>query len=297
MTPTDVGPVGFVGLGNMGGALAANLVERGHDALAYDAVGSARCPEGATFVNGIAALARNCPIVVLSLPDGTASEAVCSEIAATEQRITTHVIDTSTIGLAAATTIDAFLTGKHIGYVDAPVSGGVAGAKARTLFLMYAGSDGACTAVESLLADLTDRRRRVGDRPGMAQALKLANNFLSATTLAATSEAIAFGVAAGLDMATMLEVLNESSGRSAATADKFPDHVLTGRYAAGFANTLMAKDLGLYREAVGAQQGPDAIATVTGEIWRRFADSDPGVDFTRIYPFVHDDGTGLSPNG
>jgi 3-hydroxyisobutyrate dehydrogenase len=286
MTPGDVGPVGFVGLGNMGGALAANLVERGHDVFACDAAGSARCPEGATFVNDIAALARNCPIVVLSLPDGTASEAVCREVATTDQRNTTHVIDTSTIGLAAATTINALLTDQHIGYVDAPVSGGVAGAKARTLFLMYAGSDGACTAAEPVLADMTERRQRVGNQPGMAQALKLANNFLSATALAATSEAIAFGVAAGLDMATMLDVLNASSGRSAATADKFPEHVLTGRYASGFANTLMAKDLGLYRDAVGAQHGPDDVATVTAEVWRRFVEGEPGVDFTRIYPFV-----------
>ena len=76
-----------------------------------------------------------------------------------------------------------------------------------------------------MLAGLSDRRRRVGDRPGMAQALKLANNFLSATALAATSEAIAFGLSVGLDMATMLEVIDASSGQSAATSDKFPNHV------------------------------------------------------------------------
>ena len=77
----------------------------------------------------------------------------------------------------------------------------------------------------------------------MAQALKLANNFLSATALAATSEAIAFGLSVGLDMGTMIEVIDGSSGQSAATSDKFPNHVLTGRYGAGFANSLMAKDL------------------------------------------------------
>ena len=93
----------------------------------------------------------------------------------------------------------------------------------------------------------------------MAQALKLANNFLSATTLAATSEAIAFGLSVGLDMATMLEVLDASSGRSGATSDKFPNHVLTGRYAAGFANSLMAKDVRLYLGAVEAQGGPAVL--------------------------------------
>ena len=96
----------------------------------------------------------------------------------------------------------------------------------------------------------------------MAQALKLANNFLSATALAATSEAVAFGLSVGLEMGVMLDVLNVSSGQSAATTDKFPNHVLTGRYAAGFTNTLMAKDLQLYlgrgrvaRNTVGAGTG------------------------------------------
>ena len=133
---------------------------------------------------------------------------------------------------------------------------------------------------------LSDRRHRVGDRPGMGQAMKLANNFLSATTLAATSEAIAFGLSEGLDMATMLEVLNDASGRSAATSDKFPNHVLTGRYAAGFTNSLMAKDVQLYLRAVEERGGPASIGAVTASVWERFAAAEPGADFTRIYPFV-----------
>jgi 3-hydroxyisobutyrate dehydrogenase len=120
----------------------------------------------------------------------------------------------------------------------------------------------------------------------MAQALKLANNFLSASTLAATSEAVAFGVSMGLDMGTMLDVVNSSSGQSAATSDKFVNHVLTGRYAAGFANSLMSKDLQLYLGAVDAQGSPSVLAQVTAEVWERFASSQPGADFTRIYPFV-----------
>ena len=120
----------------------------------------------------------------------------------------------------------------------------------------------------------------------MAQALKLANNFLSATALAATSEAIAFGLSVGLDMATMIEVIDGSSGQSAATSDKFPQHVLTGRYGAGFANSLMAKDLKLYLGAVEAQGVPSVLGRVTESVWERFASEEPGADFTRIYPFV-----------
>ena len=120
----------------------------------------------------------------------------------------------------------------------------------------------------------------------MAQALKLANNFLSATALAATSEAVAFGLSVGLDMGTMLEVLNASSGQSAATTDKFPNHVQSDRYSSGFANSLMSKDVALYLRAVETQGVASTIGRVTASIWERFAASEPGVDFTRIFPFV-----------
>jgi 3-hydroxyisobutyrate dehydrogenase len=90
-------------------------------------------------------------------------------------------------------------------------------------------------------------------------------------------------------MATMLDVLNASSGQSAATRDKFPDHVLTGRYAAGFTNDLMAKDLRLYLNAVEAEDGPAVLGPITAAVWDRFAAAEPGADFTRIFPFVAGD--------
>ena len=216
----------------------------GHDVVSHDVAGPERNPDGAAFVDDVAQLAGRADVVVLSLPDGAVSEQVAGEIAGAPERRVTAVVDTSTIGVAAARAID--------GSPDARP------ASATSTRRCPAGSPGrgrgrcrsctpartrACRAVEPVLAGLSDRRRRVGDRPGMAQALKLANNFLSATALAATSEAIAFGLSVGLDMATMLEVIDGSSGQSAATSDKFPNHVLTGRYGAGFANSLMAKDL------------------------------------------------------
>jgi len=280
--------VGVVGLGNMGSALAANLVGAGHTVVTHDLAGPGRSPVGAAFVSAVADLAGSVDTIVLSLPDGAASERVAVEISRTPDRRARSVVDTSTIGPDAARTTAAVLAGADpaVAYVDAPVSGGVAGARARTLQVMYAGPAAACAAVEPVLAGLSDRRQRVGDRPGLAQALKLANNFLSATALAATSEAIAFGRAAGLDMATMLAVLDASSGRSAATADKFPNHVATERYAAGFAAALMAKDVRLYLRSVEAEGGAAAIGRVTAEVWERFAATEPGADFTRIYPFV-----------
>jgi 3-hydroxyisobutyrate dehydrogenase len=279
-------PIGFIGLGNMGSVLAGNLVEAGYEVVTHDAAGPGRNPVGAEFAADVAHVAGRAEVIILSLPDGSASEQVSGAIAEAPQRRVTHVVDTSTIGVAAAQAIDGLLGSAGLSFVDAPVSGGIAGARARTLSVMYAGGEAACEAVEPVLAGLSDRRRRVGDRPGMAQALKLANNFLSATALAATSEAVAFGLSVGLDMATMLEVIDSSSGQSAATSDKFPHHVLTGRYAAGFANSLMAKDMRLYMGAVEAQDVPSVLGSVTASVWERFAAEEPGADFTRIYPFV-----------
>ena len=278
--------VGFVGLGNMGRVLASNLVTSGHAVVAHDALGPERAPERAEYASTVAEVAQRAPVVVLSLPDGAASTQVVGEILGADDRHTTHVVDTSTIGVPTAKRLGEQLAARGVAYVDAPVSGGVAGARARTLAVMYAGTDDACLEVEPVLAGLSDRRHRVGDRPGLAQAMKLANNFLSATALAATSEAVAFGLSEGLDMATMLEVLNGASGRSAATSDKFPNHVLTGRYASGFTNSLMAKDVDLYLRAVDDRGGSASIAAVTASVWERFAIAEPGADFTRIYPFV-----------
>ncbi len=283
MTPATVG---FVGLGNMGSALASNLVASGLAVVVNDALGPARAPKGAAYVEDVAEVARRAEVVVLSLPDGAASAQVAGAIMAVGDRRTTHVVDTSTIGPDAARSVAAALADTGVAYVDAPVSGGVAGARSRTLFVMYAGSDDACARVEPVLAGLSERRHRVGDRPGMGQALKLANNFLSAAALAATSEAIAFGRAAGLDMGTMLQVLNQSSGRSAASSDKFPDQILTERYAAGFSNSLMARDVRLYLRAVEELSGPRSMGAVTASVWEDFDRSEPGADFTRIFPFV-----------
>ena len=281
-----VDTVGVVGLGHMGSVLTGNLVDAGYDVMSHDVSGPGQSPVGAEFVSDATQLARRADVVMFSLPDGDASEQVARTIAEDPQRRVTHVVDTSTVGVAAARAIDGLLSGAGVAYVDAPVSGGVAGARARTLLVMYAGTDSACRVVEPVLAGLSDRRWRVGDRPGMAQALKLANNFLSATALAATSEAIAFGLSVGLDMETMLEVIDASSGQSAASRDKFPNHVLTGRYAAGFANSLMSKDLKLYVGAVETQGAPSVLGSVTESVWEQFAAAEPGADFTRIFPFV-----------
>ena len=131
--------VGVVGLGNMGAALATNLVGAGHEVVTHDVAGPERSPDGARFVADLAAVGRDADVVVLSLPDGTVAEQVAGDLAAAPERRVAHIVDTSTIGVAAARAIDALLAEAGVAYVDAPVSGGVAGARARTLSVMYAG--------------------------------------------------------------------------------------------------------------------------------------------------------------
>jgi 3-hydroxyisobutyrate dehydrogenase-like beta-hydroxyacid dehydrogenase len=278
--------VGFVGLGNMGSALASNLVTAGLTVAGYDAAGADRAPVGVRFVPSVADLVQWADVLIFSLPNGDVSERVAQQVIESCQRRVTHIVEMSTIGVATAQNIADRLGQVGLSYVDAPVSGGPAGARARTLAIMYAGLDEDCTRVEPVLARLSDRRYRVGDRPGLGQAMKLANNFLSATALAATSEAVAFGRSVGLDMARMLQVLGASSGQNTAVTDKFPNQVLTGRYASGFSNSLMLKDLQHYLRAVEERGGPRSIGVVTTSVWKEFAAKEPGADFTRIYPYV-----------
>ena len=126
----------------------------------------------------------------------------------------------------------------------------------------------------------------VGTTPGQGQAMKLLNNFVSATALAATSEAVVLGSRLGLDLPQMVAVLNASSGRTTASSDKFPRSVIPGTYDFGFAGTLMAKDVALYLAAAAADGAPRQIAECVGEVWNRFATAYPDADFTYIYQYV-----------
>ena len=176
--------VGVIGLGNMGAELANNLVQAGFDVVTHDVAGPTRNPAGAAFVESPAAVAERAEAVVLSLPNGAISAEVAAALAAAPDRAVTVVIDTSTIGPDAARSIAAALAEAGVGYVDAPVSGGAAGARARTLTVMYSGTPDAAAAASAVIEGLSDRRFHVGDAAGLAQAVKLANNFLSATALA-----------------------------------------------------------------------------------------------------------------
>ena len=290
MTPRAIG---FVGLGNMGGPMATNLAASGQDIVVYDAAGTqARAPRGARLAASSAALAGDVETIHLCVPDGRASESIARDVAAVAGRRTRLVVDHSTIGIAAARRVHALLSDHGIEYVDAPISGGVSGAVDATLAIMYSGPDSTLEELKPVFERIAGNVFHVGRRSGQGQAMKLLNNFLSATAMAATAEAVAFGVAQDLDMAMILKVVNASSGRNTATSDKFPRRVLTERYDAGFSSTQFNKDLGLYRDAADTVGTARPVSPAVQDLWRRFESADPGADITRMYPFVRDDRDG-----
>ena len=124
------------------------------------------------------------------------------------------------------------------------------------------------------------------DKPGQGQAIKLLNNFLSATALAATSEAIAFGTGQGIEMKTILDIVNASTGRNTATDDKFPRRIMHGKYDAGFTAKLQLKDIRLYLDNARAAGITDEIASVVVDVWEQMDADLPGSDITEMYPFT-----------
>jgi 3-hydroxyisobutyrate dehydrogenase len=208
---------------------------------------------------------------------------VAAEIAAAPGRRTSLVVDLSTIGIDAARDTAATLDRHGIRYVDAPVSGGVTGAKRASIAVMAAGTAEDVARARPAFQAMAKNVFHVGTKPGQGQAMKLLNNFLSATAMAATSEAVIVGEANGLDMKTMLDVLNVSTGQNTATSDKFVNRILTGTFDAGFAARLMHKDVALYREAVAATGTAEEIGSLVETMWRRVGARVGDGDFTQIY--------------
>jgi 3-hydroxyisobutyrate dehydrogenase len=279
--------VGFIGLGKMGGPMAANVAAAMPGLVCFDIAGTDdRLPQGGVAATSIADVARRCATVLISVPDGAATLAVAQAVITTEHAVIETLIDLSTIGPQAAVHAAELLGAAGITYCDGPVSGGAAGARAGTISLMFSGPSAVLEAQRSVLESFTGNVFHVGEQAGQGQAMKLANNYLSATALAATSEAISFGLAHGLDMATMIDVLNVSTGRNSATVDKFPNRVLTGTFDAGFSTAHMTKDVGLFVDGAASVGTADVVATAVTTTWRGCDEALPGSDFTEIWRYV-----------
>ena len=282
--------IGFIGLGNMGQPMAKRLLAAGHKLIVYDTRNDAVAPLvalGAQVASSPQDVADRVETVMASLP----SLAISRKVALGEgglvygKRIK-RLVDLSTTGSSVAAEIFHELARKNIVQIDCPVSGGVGGASKGTLAVMVSGPPAEIAIVKDALG-VFGKVFIIGDKPGMAQTMKLANNFLSATAMAATAEAVAMGVKAGLDPKIMIDVINSGSGRSTASEQKFPQSILPRTFNYGFTTGLMLKDVRLCAEEARSLGTPDEIMEAVLDQWE-ITNSEFGADsdFTAIVKMV-----------
>lgn len=240
--------LGFVGVGRMGGPMASRLLDAGHSLCVYDTNADMVAPlaaRGAAVAGSAEDVASKAAVVFMSLPTPPVVQAVSlGERGILRGSRVKTLIDLSTTGPSVAGTVARAAGERGVAWVDSPVSGGVAGAKAGTLAVMVSCARPTFGEIDPVLKTF-GKTFYVGDKPGLAQIAKLANNLLAAAALVVSSEAVAMGVKAGLDAKVLIDIINAGSGRNSATQDKFPRSILPRTFDFGFATGLSYKDVRL----------------------------------------------------
>ena len=279
--------LGFVGVGRMGGPMAHRLLDAGYRLCVYDVSEEATQPlvaRGAELAASPAEVASQAEVVLISLPtpDVVREVALGGNGGLINGSKIRAVVDLSTTGPGVAVEVAAELAERKIGWVDAPVSGGVTGAKAGTLAVMVSCPTPTYQQMEPVLK-VFGKLFHTGEKPGLAQSAKLANNLLAATALVATSEVMAMGVKAGLDAKVLIDIINASSGRNSATQDKFPRAVLPRTFDFGFTTGLSYKDVRLCVEEAAAMGVPMVVGGAVREMLAiTRAKFGAGSDFTSV---------------
>ncbi|HEX2112949.1 MAG TPA: NAD(P)-dependent oxidoreductase [Alphaproteobacteria bacterium] len=284
--------LGFIGLGRMGGPMSSRLIDAGHALCVFDTDPAAMKPlvaRGAKAAGSAAEVASAAEIVLMSLPTPPIVQTVAlGDKGIVHGNAVRTVIDLSTTGPGMAKTVAQGLLARNIGWVDAPVSGGIAGAQGGTLAVMVSCPKPTYQTVEPILKTF-GKLFFTGEKPGLAQTAKLANNLLAAAALVVSSEAIAMGVKAGLDPKVMIDIINVSSGRNSATQDKFPKSVLTRSFDFGFATGLSYKDVRLCVDEAEALGVPMVVGAAVREMLAiTNAKFGPTSDFTSIARVVEE---------
>ncbi len=261
--------LGFIGLGRMGGPMAGRLLDAGHKLTVFDISGQVIQPlvaRGAVRAESPADVAAATDIVLVSRPTPDVVHEVALGAAGVASGSRAKImIDLSTTGPGVASRVAAGLAERGIQAVDAPVSGGVKGACDGTLAVMVSCPRPVFDTVEPITRNF-GKVFYIGDKPGLAQVVKLGNNILSATALVATAEALAMGVKAGVDPQVMLDVINAGSGRNSATQDKFPRAILPGTFDFGFATGLLYKDVRLCVDEAEALGVPMVLGSLVRQM-------------------------------
>ncbi len=292
--------IGFIGLGNMGGPMAANLVKAGYPVICYDIAGTEeRAPKGAEIAASATQIAGGADFVVLSVDKQNSVESIAQEIAEANNRTVSIVMDTSTIGSNTARAAEARLREVDVTYIDSPVAGGSgstgvghAAAKSAALTFIVAGQTTAVEQVRPVMEAMGRQVFHVGEEPGQAQAIKLINNFVFSASLIAVSEAMVYGLNQNLDMKSILEVLNVSSGQNVATSYVFPTLIEPETYDVGATIEILAKDVSVYADEVRSGNSPNAVGALVNKICTDMEKEMPGADWSRMYPFIRDGGEG-----
>jgi 3-hydroxyisobutyrate dehydrogenase len=279
--------IGFAGLGRMGQPMASRLADAGFRVTGFDISGSARESwsgrTGCACAASAAGLAAQAAAVVLMLPDSAAvSSVLIGQGLLGLLQPGAIVVDMSSSVPEKTRELAAEAARRGLGYVDAPVSGGVSGAQDGTLTIMAGGEPGSVGRVRELLNVMGSTVMHVGG-PGAGHAVKALNNLLSATHLLITSEAMVAAARFGLDVPTALAAVNGSSGRSGSTLNKWPDFIVNGSYDSGFSIALMVKDVRIAVELITSTGSRAELAEASLQLWERAAVTLPAdADHTEI---------------
>ncbi|MEG3123287.1 3-hydroxyisobutyrate dehydrogenase [Sphingomonas sp. GB1N7] len=283
--------VAFIGLGNMGGGMAANLAKKGHDVRAFDLspealerAAKAGCLPAATTAEAL----EGAEAVVTMLPAGKHVEGVYTDAVFANAPTSAILIDCSTIDVATAKRVAEAAQAKGFTAVDAPVSGGIGAANAGTLTFMVGGSAEGFDRAEPFLADMGKAVIHAGAN-GSGQAAKIVNNMLLGVTMVGTCEAFLLAQKLGLDPQKFFDISSVSSGQSwsmtsyAPLPGVGPDTPADHDYQGGFATALMLKDLRLAMEAAQNADAQTPMGAKAAELYETFnADGQGGVDFSGI---------------
>ena len=279
--------IGFVGLGNMGEPMVRRLVAAGYEVKAYDVAEQARArlagTSGVALTKSPADVTDGADAVILMLPDSHVVEQVLLGDGLLDRVAPpTVVADMSSSEPARTRALAERAASRGVTFVDAPVSGGVVGARAGSLTIMTGGPPDALASLAPVLGVLGDRIVHAGDIPGAGHAIKALNNLMSAAHLLASSEAMLAGQAFGLDPAVMLDIVNTSSGRSGSTQNKWPNYILPRTFDSGFSIAFMVKDMKIALQLAREVGVPAPLSRAAVQAWAGAAAAMPGADHTEI---------------
>jgi 3-hydroxyisobutyrate dehydrogenase-like beta-hydroxyacid dehydrogenase len=291
--------IGFIGLGRMGAHMAQRLLHAGLPIIVHDVSPDAvvaLVEGGALEAESPVAVADGAEIVLVSLPTPEiVHQVLLGPDGVAHGNKARIVVDLSTSGPAMAKRLSEGLAACGMASFDAPVSGGVAGARDGKLSLMASGPENLWGEIEPILAHF-GKTFFMGETPGAGQTMKLVNNLLGATAIAVTAEGMTMGIKAGLDPARMIEVLNQSTGINSATRDKWPKSVLPRSFDFGFAAALSHKDMRLCVDEAAARGVRLHIGTYVRDLLKRvLEDIGQDADFTAMAKVVEAD-AGLDPD-